>query len=294
MKQTLQEFIDDYQPFFENEMKAELEHLTIPGELKDSMLYSVQAGGKRLRPLLLFASYNMYTEDFRPAVKTAIALEMIHTYSLIHDDLPAMDDDDYRRGIPTNHKVFGDATAILAGDALLTYSFELIANDTYLMDTHKMQLIQNLSHASGPLGMVGGQFLDVEAENRQVTVNELEHIHTLKTAKLLSFAVKAGALIGHASPGTIRHLEEFSYYIGLLFQVQDDILDVVGKVEKMGKPAGSDAALHKSTYPNLLGLDEARNMKNRYVNYAKSALNNVNGQDTMLDLFVDYIGSRDH
>lgn len=294
MKQTLRDFINEHQTVLHTEMKGHLENLQIPDELKESMMYSLQAGGKRLRPLLLLASFKMYQQDIRPILKTAIALEMIHTYSLIHDDLPSMDDDDYRRGEPTNHKMFDEATAILAGDALLTYSFELIANDAYLMDTQKAQLIADLSKASGPLGMVGGQFLDLEAENKPLTIAELEHIHTLKTGQLISFAVKSGAYIAHASPSTLSHLEEFSYYIGILFQVQDDILDVVGDAQKMGKPVGSDVEQHKSTYPHLLGLDEAKNMKERYVQYAKSALEKANGLGTLLDLFVDYISSRDH
>src|SRR5699024_5946875 len=189
-----------------------------------------------------------------PVMNSAIALEMIHTYSLIHDDLPAMDDDDYRRGKLTNHKAFDEATAILAGDALLTYSFELIANDSHILDTHKVELIKELSNASGPEGMVGGQFLDLDAENKQVSIHELENIHHLKTGRLLTFAIKAGALIGQATPSEINHLEQFAYYLGLIFQIQDDILDVIGDAERMGKPVGSDSRLNKNTYPNLFRL----------------------------------------
>lgn len=294
MPHVLQDFMKEHKTILHSEMDEQLQHLDIPSELKESMLYSLKAGGKRLRPILLIASFKMYQQDIRSVMSSAIALEMIHTYSLIHDDLPAMDNDDYRRGKLTNHKAFGEATAILAGDALLTYSFRLIANDPFLMDTQKVQLIKDLSNASGPQGMVGGQFLDLEAESKQITIDELENIHRLKTGKLLSFAIKAGALIGQASPSDIMYLEQFAYYLGLIFQVQDDILDVVGDAEKMGKPVGSDSELEKSTYPNLLGLNGAKEVKETYIKKAKSALDKANGLGTTLEYIVDYISKRDH
>lgn len=294
MQRTLQDYINKYKPILQSEMKKNLEHLDIPSALKESMLYSLEAGGKRLRPILMLASYQLFQQDIRPVMNSAVALEMVHTYSLIHDDLPAMDNDDYRRGKPTNHKAFDESTAILAGDALLTHSFELIAKDTHLMDTHKVQIMKDLANASGPEGMVGGQFLDLAAEKKQITIKELEHIHHLKTGKLLSFAVKAGALIGHASPYDIHYLNQFAYYLGLIFQVQDDILDIIGDTETMGKPVGSDDELYKSTYPNLLGLDGAMEIKQSYVNKARAALEKTNGTGTTLDFIVDYISSRDH
>ncbi len=231
--------------------------MDIPERLKASMLYSVEAGGKRLRPVLLMAAYHAYDNDTDVALTPAVALEMIHTYSLIHDDLPAMDDDDLRRGQPTNHKVYDEATAILAGDALLTYSFELISSDPQLSANQKVQIVKSLSEVSGPKGMVAGQALDMKAEQREITLEELETIHTLKTGELLRFAVGTGAYLGGASTEQIAHLENFAYYLGLIFQVQDDVLDVTGDPDKLGKPVGSDEANDKNTYPKLLGLEGA-------------------------------------
>lgn len=187
MQVNLSEYIDKHKTTVCNTLSDHLNKLTIPIKLKESMLYSIEARGKRLRPILLIASYEAYDKgnDVSKVLSSAIAIEMIHTYSLIHDDLPAMDNDDFRRGKPTNHKVFDEATAILAGDALLTYSFENISNDPFLDDKQKIDLIKMLSHSSGPSGMVGGQILDMQAEKDPVTLNELENIHTLKTGKLL-------------------------------------------------------------------------------------------------------------
>jgi geranylgeranyl diphosphate synthase, type II len=219
---------------------------------------------------------------------------MIHTYSLIHDDLPAMDDDDYRRGLLTNHKAFDEATAILAGDALLTYSFELIANDQHLTDKEKLYMIQLLTRASGPTGMVAGQILDMEAENKAVNLEQLEKIHLLKTGELLKFAVTAGAFLGNATDDQIKHLQKFAHYLGLIFQVQDDILDVTGDQEKLGKAVGSDETNNKSTYPKLLGLDGAIEMRNRYTDQAKDLLKQANADTSRLAELTDYFSQRDH
>src|SRR5690625_4325257 len=190
MNENFEQYLARYKQLIDKMSVKEIEQLNIPDNLKASMVYSLQAGGKRIRPLLLFASYQAYEEDIDKVLLTAVALEMIHTYSLIHDDLPAMDDDDLRRGKPTNHKVFDEATAILAGDALLTYSFEIISDDPLLTDMEKVHLIRLLSQASGPKGMVAGQILDMEAENIPVTLEKLENIHELKTGQLLTFAIE--------------------------------------------------------------------------------------------------------
>ena len=179
MEENLKAYIDKYKEMICDKLSASLRKLTIPEQLKESMLYSVEAGGKRLRPILLIASFEAYGSDINKAISSALAVEMIHTYSLIHDDLPAMDNDDFRRGKPTNHKVFDEATAILAGDALLTYSFELLSSDHHLSNEQKTALITMLAQSSGPKGMVGGQILDMEAEKYPVTLAELEQIHTL-------------------------------------------------------------------------------------------------------------------
>ncbi len=291
---NLNEYIDKYKEIVHQELIRHLKQLDIPESLKSSMLYSVEAGGKRLRPILLIASYENYGSNIKKAMAPAIALELVHTYSLIHDDLPAMDNDDFRRGKPTNHKIFDEATAILAGDALLTYSFEIIADDQHLEDFEKVELMKILSKAAGPGGMVAGQIMDMEAENKPINLQQLESIHELKTGELLTFSVYAGAFLGRASDEEIRCLKEFAYYLGLIFQVQDDILDVTGDPEKLGKSTGSDEDNKKSTYPNLLGLDGAKKHKEMYVQKAKKALTKAKAENSYLMALTEHFSQRDH
>lgn len=294
MQGILDSFLQENKQFIEHELQMALKQLDIPESLKESMLYSIEAGGKKLRPILLIASYETYGNDKRKIVAPALALEMIHTYSLIHDDLPAMDDDDMRRGKPTNHIVFDEATAILAGDALLTFSFELLASDSSLTDRQKVFLINELSKASGPKGMVAGQLLDMKAENKEIALEELEKIHTLKTGELIKFAIKSGAFVGEATEDQLKHLDEFAYYLGLIFQVQDDILDVTGDQDIIGKPVGSDEDNNKSTYPKLLGNDGAVEKKEKYVQLAKNALHHADAEDSYLMKLTDYFSTRNH
>jgi geranylgeranyl diphosphate synthase type II len=291
---NLNDFIDQYKEIIHQELSQHLKRLDVPANLKESMLYSVEAGGKRLRPILLIASYEHYGSDIKKVMAPAIAIELIHTYSLIHDDLPAMDNDDFRRGKPTNHKIFDEATAILAGDALLTYSFEIIADDHYLENFEKAELIKMLSKAAGPSGMVAGQMMDMEAENKPNSLEQLETIHELKTGELLTFSVYAGAFLGQASDEELSHLKEFAYYLGLIFQVQDDILDVTGDPEKLGKPTGSDEGNKKSTYPNLLGLDGAKNHKEMYVQKAMESLQKAKAENSYLMALTEHFAQRDH
>ncbi|WP_249871956.1 polyprenyl synthetase family protein [Oceanobacillus saliphilus] len=295
MNANLFDYINKYREIVHKEYNRYLEILDVPDQLKKSMLYSLDAGGKRLRPVLLIASFEAYaTNNIQKVLSSAIALEMIHTYSLIHDDLPAMDDDDYRRGKLTNHKVFNEATAILAGDALLTYSFEIIANDPLLTDSEKVTIINMLAFCSGPKGMVGGQILDMEAEDNPVSLSEMEQIHALKTGELLKFAIYTGAYLGDATDVQLDYLKEFAYYLGLIFQVQDDILDVTGEQEKLGKPVGSDEGNMKSTYPKLLGLEGAIVQKEKYVELAKQALEKAGASDSNLMALTDYFSNRDY
>lgn len=266
----------------------------IPENLLASMRYSLFAGGKRLRPILVFASYHSFREDYEKTFRVAAALEMIHTYSLIHDDLPAMDDDDYRRGQLTNHKKFDEATAILAGDALLTYSFQLVATDPLLTDREKVYLIEHLAKASGAEGMVAGQILDMEGEKKQLSLAELEEVHRLKTGKLISFAVDAGAYLAGATAEQLQHLQDFAHYLGLIFQVQDDILDITGDAAKLGKPVGSDLANEKSTYPSLLGIEGAKQQMRLYEEKAKAALANAQVKTTHLADLLTFFQQRDH
>ncbi len=290
----MEEFIKEHSARIHQVMSNYLQRLSIPDRLKESMLYSIEAGGKRMRPILVLASFKSYGEEIEKALSTAIALEMIHTYSLIHDDLPSMDNDDLRRGKPTNHIKFDEATAILAGDALLTYSFEIIAKDPLLTDTQKVKILQLLAESSGPKGMVAGQFLDMKAENKAITLEELEKIHTLKTGALLRFAVLSGAQIANASENQLKHLDEFVYYLGLVFQVQDDILDIIGDPNKLGKPTGSDVENEKSTYPALLGLEGAIAKKEEYIDWAIGALEKAEASNSYLLYFLDYVSQRDH
>ncbi|GEN31143.1 geranyltranstransferase [Cerasibacillus quisquiliarum] len=291
---TLQQFIKQTQIIMDEQFNIHFSGLNIPSRLKKAMLYSLEAGGKRIRPLLLLATYQAFDSELERVFSTATALELIHTYSLIHDDLPAMDDDDYRRGKLTNHKAFDEATAILAGDALLTHSFYLIANDNHLTADEKVRIISLLSETSGPKGMVAGQILDIDAENKTIDVNQLEKIHVLKTGELIKFAVKAGAILGGATENQLKDLESFAYHLGLLFQIQDDILDVIGDDKKLGKAAGSDEDLNKSTYPKLLGLEAAMALRNEHADTAKESLRKTKANTKLLEEIVDYFNARDH
>lgn len=286
--------MEDRVQVINQELENYLQILNIPSKLKKSMLYSIKAGGKRVRPILVIASYEVFQRNIKKTISTASAIELIHTYSLIHDDLPAMDNDDYRRGKLTNHKVFDEATAILAGDALLTYAFEIIAKDNNLTDLEKVYIIQKLSEASGPKGMVAGQILDIEAETKSVSLDELITIHSKKTGALINFSVHIGAYLGGASEEQLHYLEEFSSNLGLLFQVQDDILDIIGDEEKLGKPIGSDEEKEKSTYPSLLGLKGAKQYRDNYAEKAQNALEKAGIQASYLNHIIDYIANRDH
>lgn len=294
MPRDIHAYISSGKAKIETELKRLFNDKHIPEKLRESMVYSLIAGGKRLRPVLLFASYDTFATDKNKSLKTALALEMIHTYSLIHDDLPAMDDDDFRRGSLTNHRKYDEATAILAGDALLTYSFELIVHDKQLTAEEKVSIVQALAKASGAEGMVAGQILDMEGENHVLTLDELEKIHKLKTGQLISFAITTGAYLAGVEQSRIEHLKVYAHYLGLIFQVQDDILDVIGDQEKLGKPVGSDVDNEKSTYPNLLGLEGAKQQREKYEQLAKEALEKAGVIDSYLLDLLYFFSERDH
>lgn len=268
--------------------------LHAPAVLKDAMHYSLQAGGKRIRPLLLLSTVSALGKPAGRGMQTACAVEMLHTYSLIHDDLPAMDDDDLRRGKPTNHKVFGEAVAILAGDGLLTHSFGLIAEDPGLDDALKVKLIALLAKSAGPEGMVAGQVADMEGENKTLTLEELQYIHAHKTGKLLRFSVLAGAMIGGASTEQLEKFGQFADHLGLAFQIRDDILDIEGEQEKIGKRVGSDESRHKSTYPALLTLEGAKQELRRHIRLAKQCLAETGAETGALMELTGMIETRDH
>ncbi|WP_394949619.1 polyprenyl synthetase family protein [Streptococcus alactolyticus] len=237
-------------------------------DLIASILYSVESGGKRIRPLLFLEILEGFGMDLTEGhFDVAAALEMIHTGSLIHDDLPAMDDDDYRRGRLTNHKKFGEATAILAGDSLFLDPFGLVAN-AELADKIKVQLIAELSQASGTYGMVGGQMLDMEGEERQLELTELQAIHANKTGKLLTFPIVAAGIVANVSEVDLVRLHEAGALIGLAFQVRDDILDVTATFDEIGKTPKKDLLADKATYPSLLGLEQSYDVLNQSIDQA--------------------------
>lgn len=248
-------------------MRAYLDEWTAaPPTLREAAAYSLFAGGKRLRPGLVLGAAEIVCGSDEAAVPAACAIEMIHTYSLIHDDLPAMDDDDLRRGKPTNHVVYGEALAILAGDALLTMAFDVLGR------AGNCAAVVELAQAAGAAGMVGGQVIDLESEDKRLTADELQRIHAMKTGALIRGAVRLGAILGGASPAQLDALTAYGEHIGLAFQIADDILDVTGDQALIGKPVGSDESNGKSTYPALLGLDESRRLAGEAVAAAVAAL----------------------
>ncbi len=265
-----------------------------PEQLRESMRYSLLAGGKRLRPILCLAACELAGGDSDKALPTAVALEMIHTMSLIHDDLPAMDNDDLRRGRPTNHKVYGDAVAILAGDALLTRAFEMVALRSPGVPSERLlRVVGELSLVAGAPGLVGGQVVDLESEGKEVDLDTLEFIHLHKTGALLKACVTCGALIGGADDDLLAALSIYARGIGLAFQIIDDILDVTASSEVLGKTAGKDLIADKTTYPKLLGLDESRKRANELVNQAKAVLEPWHLRSAPLMALADYITNRD-
>ena len=261
--------------------------------LAESMKYSLMAGGKRLRPILLMASADAVGgrgEDFLPS---ACALEMIHTYSLIHDDLPAMDDDDYRRGRLTNHKVYGAGVATLAGDALLTLAFEVLTRQEGVSAETILHVVREVSIAAGANGMVGGQALDLESEGKRIDRDTLRRMHMAKTGALFRAAVRSGAVLAGADEAKLAALTEYAEAFGLAFQITDDILDVTGDEATIGKPVGSDERNHKSTYVTLTSLDEAKRLARKAADRAHRALDSLGENAAFLDELAEYLVTRD-
>lgn len=256
--------------------------------------YSLLAGGKRLRPLLALTTAEIFGASTESALNAACALEMVHTYSLIHDDLPSMDDDDLRRGKPTLHKVYPESHAVLAGDFLLTYAFEVIASDPLLSPTQKTALISILARNAGAQGMIGGQLLDIESTGTPITVNELKTIHQLKTGALLSAAVEFGGVIANVENSGRQLLRTFGYEIGLAFQIIDDVLDISSTAEKMGKTVASDKANNKRTYVDLLGIDQAKVAAEELFHSAKAVLAPLNVNTAPLLQLADMLVNRDN
>jgi len=260
----------------------------------ESMRYSLMAGGKRVRPMLCYAATEMFGGSLEVATPTAVALEMIHTMSLIHDDLPAMDNDDLRRGKPTNHVLYGDDVAILAGDALLSTAFEYVAKETKGVPAERVvRVLAALGTSVGAVGLAGGQVLDLKSEGKAgVTMDTLTWIHTHKTAALLKAAVCSGAILAGATDEQIKQCEIYSLKIGLAFQVADDILDVTASTEDLGKTAAKDLDADKTTYPKLLGLERSKEVAQELVDEAKAALADFGDAAAPLNGLADYIINR--
>ena len=264
--------------------------------IKEATYYSINNGGKRLRPFLVYSVGNLFGANKADLDVAAAAIECIHSYSLVHDDLPAMDNDDLRRGKPTCHIAFDEAQAILAGDALQTLAFELLSEHTFQVPAlQQLAMINAVAKASGIQGMVGGQALDIAATNTDVALDELERIHRLKTGALLNCAIKLGAYCApNIEQDVINALENYGQKLGLAFQVKDDILDIEGNTAVLGKPQGSDLDNQKSTYPALLGLDGAKQKANQLIEDALHALDSVPHNTDVLAELAKYIIERDH
>lgn len=270
----------------------------VPEVLLNAMNYSIRAGGKRIRPIFCLAAAEALHGKENDALQTACAIELIHTYSLIHDDLPAMDNDDYRRGMLTNHKVYGEAMAILAGDSLLTHAFYLLSVlpvQSTISAEQTIHIIKELSWYAGPRGMVGGQVADIEGEQGITSLSQLEYIHHHKTSDLMIASLRCGGITAHANVDQMEALAQFGYCIGMAFQIQDDVLDVIGDEKKLGKPIHSDEGSQKVTYPFFIGIDASLEKITEYTNKGKKAIEEAKfPYPERLYELADLLMSRDH
>ncbi len=290
----LQSYLTERKQWVEATLTRSIADEAIPETLCRAMAYSLEAGGKRLRPVLVFAGAEAVGGSADRVMSAAVALEMIHTFSLIHDDLPAMDDDALRRGKPTNHTVFGEATAILAGDALLAEAFSVLADTAGVRDPKRLlETIRDIADATGARGMTGGQVLDIEATGQTLTEAKLTTLHERKTGALLRVAVTAGARLCDATDEQLAVLARYGETVGLAFQIADDILDIEGDQELLGKDVGSDAGQAKSTYPALIGLDASKRQAAALVDQAVALLAPFGDAAEPLALIARYIVERD-
>ena len=293
------QLLGDYLGGHAREVDAALDRLLPKASIKPAtihraMRYSLFAGGKRMRPILCLAAAESCGGDVENALPPACAVECVHTYSLIHDDLPCMDDDDFRRGRPTSHKVFGEAVAVLAGDALLTAAFEILAT---VRETPRYKLsdfMSELSFAAGSRKLIAGQVADLEGEGKKSSRSELRFIHACKTAAMITASLKLGAMAANASPGQVTALGKFGHYLGLAFQVIDDILDITQTSEKLGKSAGKDVAAQKTTYPALIGLEAARKEARRLTAAAGKSLGALGSRAARLREIAGYLLVREY
>jgi len=301
MPNTIDFDLPSYLQQCQEKVDARLEHWlaeqpSVSNHLAEAMHYAIFNGGKRVRPILVFAAAEALGAEASQAVDAACALEMVHAYSGVHDELPAMDDDDLRRGKPTCHIAFDEATAILAGDSLQCFAFEVLTESDLpaMTDNIKLSMIRTLAKASGTIGMAGGQALDLASEGKQLTLEELETVHRHKTGCLIRASVSMGGMIAQGNKQQMQALDQYADAIGLAFQVQDDILDIISDTETLGKQQGADIALNKATYPNILGLEAAKQLAQDLNQKAQSALASFDKNALPLRALANYIVSRSH
>ncbi|MFR4520401.1 MAG: polyprenyl synthetase family protein [Fusobacterium sp.] len=294
----LKEYLKEKKELIEKTIDSYLGEFSYPYVIAEGMRYAVLNGGKRIRPVLILMTLDILRKDETLGLPSGAALEMIHSYSLVHDDLPALDNDDYRRGKLTTHKKFGEAQGILIGDSLLTHAFNVLTekNEGVISDKKIVEIVKLTSSYAGINGMIGGQTVDVESEGKKIDMETLKYIHKNKTGKLLRLPIEIGCVIGDASKEIREKLEEYADLIGLAFQIKDDILDVEGDFEKLGKPVGSDAELEKSTYPSLIGMDESKKLLDETLEKAKKIIadNFSEEKGKILIELADFIGKRDN
>ena len=288
-------YLDEHKKLIESSIDSYLAELTYPEVIAEGMKYAILNGGKRLRPILLFMTLDILGKDKTKGIASGVGIEMIHSYSLVHDDLPALDNDDFRRGKLTTHKKFGEAEGILIGDALLTHAFYILtARNSHLAPEQIVEIVKLTSSYAGINGMIGGQMMDIASEGKRIDMETLKCIHSNKTGKLIKLPVEIGCIIGEATPEEKETLIKFSELIGLAFQIKDDILDIEGDFLTLGKPVGSDQELEKSTYPALIGLNESKELLKNTIEEAKSILVERFGEEksAILLKLADYIGNR--
>lgn len=294
----LKEYLKEKKELIEKTIDSYLGEFSYPHVIAEGMRYAVLNGGKRIRPVLILMTLDILGKDETLGLPSGAALEMIHSYSLVHDDLPALDNDDYRRGKLTTHKKFGEAEGILIGDSLLTHAFNVLTekNEGVISYEKIVEIVRLTSSYAGINGMIGGQTVDVESEGKKVDMETLKYIHKNKTGKLLRLPIEIGCVIGDASKEIREKLEEYADLIGLAFQIKDDILDVEGDFEKLGKPVGSDAELEKSTYPSLIGMEESKKLLDETLEKAKKIIadNFSEEKGKILIELADFIGKRDN
>lgn len=284
-------YLKEKKEIVENNLQKNLLKYKYPNRLSEAMNYAVMNGGKRIRPIIMYIICDVFKEEYNKIKNISTALEFIHCYSLVHDDLPAMDDDMYRRGKLTTHIKYDEATAILVGDVLLTEAFNIISNDEYINAENKIEIIKKLSEYAGFYGMVGGQYVDMESENKKVGIEVLEYIHKHKTGKLLKASVELPLIALNINGEKKEKLLEFSELLGIAFQIKDDILDIEGTFEETGKES-TDIKNEKTTYPSICGMEKSKELLENYIEKAKKIVNENFEKNHLLLELVDFFGNR--